>query len=98
MLFPGDAGKSDEAQTRQISNLMNRVSSQTEGWDKDKVTGLMQKTCVADTRAAGASSSEVDLHAGWINGTQDRNYARASLQTDMNVVAKQLDLPKTSES
>jgi len=88
MLFPGDAGKSDEAQTRQISNLMNRVSSQIEGWDKDKVTGLMRKTCVADTRAAGASSSEVDLHAGWINGTQDRNYARASLQTTMDVMTK----------
>ncbi len=98
MLFPGHAGKSDEAQTKQISNLMNRMTSQIEGWDKDKVTGLMRKTCVADTRAAGASSSEVDLHAGWNNGTQDRNYARASLQTDMNVVAKQLDLPKTSES
>ena len=88
MLFPGHPGKSNKAQTRQISNLMNRVSSQTEGWDKDKVTGLMQKTCVADTRAAGASSSEVDLHAGWINGTQDRNYARVSLQTTMDVMTK----------
>ena len=45
------------------------------------VTGLMRKTCVAETRAAGASSSQVDLLGGWLNGTQDRNYARASLQT-----------------
>jgi len=88
MPVPGYAGKSDEAQTKQISNLMSRVTSQIEGWDKDKVTGLMRKTCVADTRAAGASSSEVDLHAGWINGTQDRNYARASLQTDMDIMTK----------
>jgi len=88
MLFPGYAGKSDEAQTKQISNLMNRMTSQTEGWDKDKVTGLMRKTCVAETRAAGASNSQVDLHCGWINGTQDRSYARASLQTTMDVITK----------
>jgi len=61
---------------------------QIEGWDKDKVTGLMRKTCVAETRAAGASSSQVDLHGGWINGTQDRNYARASLQATMDVITK----------
>ena len=88
MLFPGYAGKSDEAQTKQISNLMNRITSQIEGWDKDKVTGLMRKTCVAETRAAGASSSQVDLLGGWLNGTQDRNYARASLQTTMDVITK----------
>ncbi|DBA76111.1 TPA: hypothetical protein ACH3X1_009854 [Trebouxia sp. C0004] len=86
ILFPGCAGKSDEAQTKQISNLMNRMTSQIEGWDKDKVTGLMRKTCVAETRAAGASSSQVDLHSGWINCTQDRNYARASLQATMDVI------------
>ena len=57
ILFPGCAGKSDEAQTKHISNLMNRMTSQIEGWDKDKVTGLMRKICVAETRAAGASSS-----------------------------------------
>ncbi len=88
ILFPGCAGKSDEAQTKQISNLMNRMTSQIDGWDKDKVTGLMRKTCVAETRAAGASSSQVDLHGGWINGTQDRNYARASLQATMDVITK----------
>jgi len=95
MLLPGYAGKSDEAQTKRISNLMTRMTSQIEGWldaedmwSKDKVTGLMRKTCGADTRAAGASSTEVDNHCGWNNGTQDRNCARASLQTDVNVVAK----------
>ncbi|DBA90927.1 TPA: hypothetical protein ACH3X1_016137 [Trebouxia sp. C0004] len=87
-LFPGCAGKSDEAQTKQISNLMNRMTRQIEGWDKDKVTGLLRKTCIAETRAAGASSSQVDLHGGWINGTQDRNYARASLQATMDVITK----------
>jgi len=88
MVVPGYAGKSDKAQTKQISNLMNRITSQIEGWDKDKVTGLMRKTCVAETRAAGASSSEVGLHCGWTNGTQDRSYARASLQTTMDVITK----------
>ena len=34
---------------------MNRMTTQIEGWDKDKVTGLMWKTCGADTRAAGQS-------------------------------------------
>ena len=68
--------------------MMNRMTSQIEGWDRDKVTGLMRKTCVADTRTARASSSEVDLHGGWNNGTQDRNYARASLQTSMDVMTK----------
>jgi len=87
-VFPGYAGKSDEAQTKQISNLMNRITSQIKGWDKDKVTGLMRKTCVGETRAAGASSSEVGLHCGWTNGTQDRSYARASLQTTMDVITK----------
>ncbi len=88
ILFPGCAGKSDEAQTKHISNLMNRMTSQIEGWDKDKVTGLMRKICVAETRAAGASSSQVDLHGGWTNGTQDRNYARASLQATMDAITK----------
>ena len=88
MLFPGYAGKSDEAKTKQISNLMNRMTSQVEGWDKDKVTGLMRKTCVADTRAAGASASDVSLQCGWINGTQDRSYARATLQATMDVMTK----------
>jgi len=64
------------------------MTSQTEGWDKDKVTGLMRKTCVAETRAAGASNSQVGLLGGWINGTQDRNYARATLQTTMDVVTQ----------
>ena len=27
-----------------------------EGWNNDKVTGLMRKTCVAETRAAGQAS------------------------------------------
>ena len=67
---------------------MNRMTGKIEGWDKDKVTGLMRKTRVAETRAAGASSSQVDLHGGWINGTQDRNYARASLQATMDVITK----------
>ena len=70
MLFPGCAGKNDRAQTKQIINLMNRMTSQIEGWDKDKVTGLLRKTCVAETRAAKASRSQVDLLDGWINGTQ----------------------------
>ena len=48
----------------------------------------MRKTCVGETRAAGASSSEVGLHCGWTNGTQDRSYARASLQTTMDVITK----------
>ncbi len=68
------------------SNLMNGMTSQIEDWDKHKVTGLMRKTGGADTRAAGAIT--VENHCGWSNGTQDRNYARASLQTDMNIVTK----------
>ncbi len=49
------------------SNLMNRMSSHIEDWDKDKVTGLNRKTCGADTRAAGATT--VDNHCSWNNGT-----------------------------
>jgi len=88
ILFPGYAAKSEEAQTKQVSNLVNRITSQIEGWDKSKVTGLMQKTCVADLRAVGVSTAEVDFHSGWNGGTQDRNYARESLQADMNAQAK----------
>ena len=64
------------------------MTSQIEGWDKSKVTGLMRKTCVADLRAVGVSTAEVDFHSGWNGGTQDRNYARESLQADMNAQAK----------
>ena len=54
ILFPGCAGKSDEAQTKQISNLMNRMTRQIQGWDKDKVTGLMaEDMCSRDTGSRG---------------------------------------------
>jgi len=52
------------------------------------VTGLLRKTCVENLRAADASKAEVDFHSGWNGGTQDRNYARESLQADMKAQAK----------
>ena len=88
ILFPGYVDLSEKAQTDNISNLFNRITGQIQGWDKSKVTGLLRKTCVETLRAADASKAEVDFHGGWNGGTQDRNYARESLQADMKAQAK----------
>ncbi len=94
ILFPGYVDLSEKAQTDKISNLFNRITGQLQGWDKSKVTGLLRKTCVETLRAADASKAEVDFHGGWNGGTQDRNYARESLQADMKAQAKQQGLSK----
>ena len=52
------------------------------------MTGLLRKTCVETLRAADASKAEVNFHGGWNGGTQDRHYARESLQADMKAQAK----------
>ena len=52
------------------------------------MTGLLRKTCVETLRAADASKAEVDFYGGWNGGTQDRKYARESLQADMKAQAK----------
>lgn len=70
---------------------MNGMTSQITAWDKDNMTGLMRKTCAAETRAAaaGANSAQVNLHGGWINGAQDTNLRASSQSTvNMNVIAK----------
>lgn len=87
-LFPGYADLSEAAQADKISNLFNRITGQIQGWDKSKVTGLLRKTCVENRRAADARKAEVDLHGGWNGGTQDRRYARESLQADMKAQPK----------
>ena len=63
------------------------MTSQIEDWDKDKVTGLMRKACLADLRAMGVSLLKLTfIQAEW--GHSNRNYARESLQVDMNAQAK----------
>ncbi len=88
ILFPGYADKSEATQTKQISNLLNRITGQIKGWNKSKVTGLLCKKCTADLRASGLGSATVNFHIGWNGGTQDRSYARESLQSDMDAQAK----------
>ncbi len=78
ILFPGYADLSKAAQADKISHLFNRITGLIQGRGKSKVTGLLCKTCVKNLRAADASKAEVDFHAGWNGGTQDRNYARES--------------------
>ena len=80
--------KGEALQVRQITNAFQRITHEIPGWDKEKQSGLMRKTCTMTLLEAGASKAEVDFHLGWDDGTQPRNYARESLQVDMKPQAK----------
>ena len=54
----------EDGQKRQISSLLNKITQQILGWDKDKRTGLFRKTAASLANGAGADSDRVNRQLG----------------------------------
>ena len=59
VFFP-NTDMNEDAQKRQISSLLNKITQQIPGWDKDKRIGLFRKTAASLANGAGADSDRVN--------------------------------------
>ncbi len=95
VFFP-NTDRHEDGQKRQITSLMNKVTQQVPGWDKDKRTGLFRKTAAGIANGAGAESDRVNRQLGWKGDTQNRSYAVADLEAYVDVQAMQAGFDKDS--
>ena len=95
VFFP-DTNMTKDAQKRQISSLLDKITQQIPGWDKDKRTGLFRKTAASLANGAGADSDRVNRQLGWKQDTQSRSYAVADLGAYIDVQAMQAGFEKNN--
>jgi len=95
VFFP-NTDRHEDGQKRQITSLLNKVTQQIPGWDKDKRAGLFRKTAAGIASGAGADSDRVNRQMGWKGDTQSRAYAVADLEAYVDVQAMQAAFDRDS--